>query len=70
MFKLESVAAFAALAGAGSISAAALRLALPKSVVSERLADAGLGIALRTSGKIRALMAWLRQFFGDPPYWD
>ena len=25
---------------------------------------------LRSSGKIRALTAWLRQSFGDPPYWD
>jgi len=25
---------------------------------------------LRSSGKIRAVTAWLRQFFGDPPYWD
>jgi DNA-binding transcriptional LysR family regulator len=39
MFKLESVAAFAAIAGAGSITAAARRLALSKSVVSDRLAE-------------------------------
>jgi DNA-binding transcriptional LysR family regulator len=25
---------------------------------------------LRTSGKIRALTAWLQKFFGDPAYWD
>src|ERR1700675_4081093 len=25
---------------------------------------------LRSSGKIRALTAWLRQSFGDPAYWD
>jgi len=25
---------------------------------------------LRTSGKIRALTAWLREAFGEPPYWD
>jgi len=25
---------------------------------------------LRSSGKIRALTAWLRNFFGDPAYWD
>jgi DNA-binding transcriptional LysR family regulator len=25
---------------------------------------------LRTSAKIRALTGWLRQVFGDPPYWD
>jgi DNA-binding transcriptional LysR family regulator len=25
---------------------------------------------LRTSAKIRALTGWLRQAFGDPPYWE
>jgi DNA-binding transcriptional LysR family regulator len=25
---------------------------------------------LRSSGKIRAVTAWLQQSFGDPPYWD
>lgn len=25
---------------------------------------------LRSSGKIRALTAWLQKSFGDPPYWD
>jgi DNA-binding transcriptional LysR family regulator len=25
---------------------------------------------LRSSGKIRTLTTWLRQAFGDPPYWD
>jgi DNA-binding transcriptional LysR family regulator len=25
---------------------------------------------LRSSGKIRALTAWLQDFFGDPAYWD
>lgn len=25
---------------------------------------------LRSSGKIRALTAWLQKTFGDPPYWD
>jgi DNA-binding transcriptional LysR family regulator len=25
---------------------------------------------LRTSGKIRALTAWLREAFGEPAYWD
>jgi DNA-binding transcriptional LysR family regulator len=24
----------------------------------------------RSSGKIRALTAWLQQAFGEPPYWD
>ncbi|HYZ20597.1 MAG TPA: LysR family transcriptional regulator [Rhodopila sp.] len=37
--KLEGLAVFAAVAEAGSISEAARRLGLPKSVVSERLAD-------------------------------
>jgi molybdate transport repressor ModE-like protein len=39
VLKLESVAAFAAIAEAGSISGAARRLALSKSVVSERLKE-------------------------------
>jgi DNA-binding transcriptional LysR family regulator len=39
MMKIEGIAAFAAVADAGSITAAASRLALSKSVVSERLAD-------------------------------
>jgi DNA-binding transcriptional LysR family regulator len=39
MMKLEGVAAFAAVADAGSISAAGRRLDLSKSVVSERLAE-------------------------------
>ena len=38
MIKLESVDAFAAIAETGSITAAARRLAVSKSVVSERLA--------------------------------
>ena len=25
---------------------------------------------LRSSAKIRALTGWLREAFGDPPYWD
>jgi hypothetical protein len=25
---------------------------------------------LRTSAKIRALAAWLQQYFGDPVYWE
>ena len=25
---------------------------------------------LRSSGKIRALTAWLQESFGKPPYWD
>src|SRR5689334_3351087 len=39
MFKLESVQAFAAIAETGSITEAARRLALSKSVISERLAE-------------------------------
>jgi hypothetical protein len=39
MLKLESIAAFSAVAEAGSITGAARRLALSKSVVSERLAE-------------------------------
>src|SRR5580704_9331303 len=39
MLKLESIAAFSAIAEAGSITGAARRLALSKSVVSERLSE-------------------------------
>jgi DNA-binding transcriptional LysR family regulator len=39
MLKLESIAAFCAIAAAGSITGAARRLALSKSVVSERLTE-------------------------------
>jgi len=39
MFKLEGVASFVAVVEAGSISEAARRLNLSKSVVSERLAE-------------------------------
>lgn len=39
MLKLESIQAFAAIAETGSITGAAKRLALSKSVVSERLAE-------------------------------
>jgi DNA-binding transcriptional LysR family regulator len=39
MMKFEGIAAFVAIAEAGSISEAARRLGLPKSVVSERLAE-------------------------------
>src|SRR5262249_12635653 len=56
MLKLESVAAFVAVAEAGSISEAARRMALSKSVVSERLAELerNLGAALlrRTTRKL------------------
>ena len=39
MLKLESIAAFSAIAEAGSITGAARRLGLSKSVVSERLTE-------------------------------
>lgn len=39
MMRLEGISAFVAIAGAGSISEAARRLCLSKSVVSERLAE-------------------------------
>jgi molybdate transport repressor ModE-like protein len=39
MLRLESIAAFSAIAEAGSITNAARRLALSKSVVSERLTE-------------------------------
>jgi len=39
MFKLESLAAFASIAEAGSITGAARRLGLSKSVISERLVE-------------------------------
>jgi DNA-binding transcriptional LysR family regulator len=39
MLKLESIAAFSAIAEAGSITGAARRLALSKSVISERLTE-------------------------------
>jgi molybdate transport repressor ModE-like protein len=39
MLKLESIAAFSAIAEVGSITGAARRLALSKSVVSERLTE-------------------------------
>jgi DNA-binding transcriptional LysR family regulator len=56
MMKLEGLAAFTAVAEAGSISEAARRLGLPKSVVSERLADLerelGGQLAHRTTRKL------------------
>jgi DNA-binding transcriptional LysR family regulator len=39
MLKLESIAAFSAIAEAGSVTGAARRLAISKSVVSERLTE-------------------------------
>jgi DNA-binding transcriptional LysR family regulator len=56
MMKLDGIVAFVATADAGSISAAARRLALAKSVVSERLAELErtLGVTLiqRTTRKL------------------
>ena len=56
MLKLDGIASFVAIAEVGSISAAARRLNVSKSVVSERLADLerGLGAALfqRTTRKL------------------
>lgn len=47
MLKLESIQAFAAIADARSISAAARRLSLSKSVVSERLAELERGLGAK-----------------------
>jgi DNA-binding transcriptional LysR family regulator len=44
MLKLDGISSFVAIAEAGSISAAARRLNLSKSVISERLADLELGL--------------------------
>ena len=44
MLKLDGIATFVAIAGAGSISEAARQLRLSKSVVSERLADLERGL--------------------------
>ena len=56
MLKLDGIASFAAIAESGSISEAARRLHLSKSIVSERLADLerSLGAALlhRTTRKL------------------
>ena len=56
MLKLDGIASFVAIAEVGSISAAARRLNLSKSVVSERLSDLeqALGAALfhRTTRKL------------------
>ena len=56
MMKLEGLAAFAAVADAGSISEAARRLGVPKSVVSERLSELerelGGRLAQRTTRKM------------------
>src|SRR5271169_1209819 len=57
MLKLESMAAFVSIAEAGSITGAARRLALSKSVVSERLAELerslGMKLVHRTTRKLQ-----------------
>ncbi len=56
MLKLESIVAFASIAEAGSITAAARRLAISKSVVSERLTELeralGTTLVRRTTRKL------------------
>ena len=56
MLKIDSIAAFVAIAEAGSISEAARRLQMSKSVVSERLAelerDLGATLLHRTTRKL------------------
>ena len=56
MLKLDGITSFVAIAEAGSISGAARRMSLSKSVVSERLAELeqGLGAPLfhRTTRKL------------------
>lgn len=56
MFKLDGLVAFLAVAEAGSISGAAQRLAKPKSVISERLAELerelGTRLVQRTTRKL------------------
>lgn len=56
MLKLESVAAFAAIAASGSFSAAARQLALSNSVISERLAELertlGVKLVQRTTRRV------------------
>jgi DNA-binding transcriptional LysR family regulator len=53
MFDLETLSAFLEIADAGSVSAAARRLSLPKSIVSRRLArleeDLGAQLVVRTT---------------------
>ena len=52
--KLEGIATFVSVVESGSLSEAARRLRVSRSVVSERL----------------VLADWLREAFGSPPYWD
>src|SRR5271170_6830934 len=75
MMKIDGLASFAAVADAGSISAAARRLGLPKSVVSERLADlereVGARLVQRTTRKMsltedgQAFLVRARRILGE-----
>jgi hypothetical protein len=47
---------------------AALRV--DNGLLMRNAAVAGLGVALLSSAKIRALTAWLRESFGQPACWD
>lgn len=49
MLKLDGITSFVAIAEAGSISGAARRMSLSKSVVSERLAELEQALARRCS---------------------
>jgi DNA-binding transcriptional LysR family regulator len=71
----------AAIAGLGITLLTTFILELPSKKHGLKVIDVGaeaenatIHIAypehLRSSGKIRALTAWLRQSFGDPPYWE
>jgi DNA-binding transcriptional LysR family regulator len=75
MIRIEGLASFTAVADAGSISAAAKRLGLSKSVVSERLADlereVGARLVQRTTRKLsltedgQAFLARARRILGE-----
>jgi hypothetical protein len=69
MLKLESIAAFSAIAEVGS-----MRRTLKVLDVGAEAEGARVYIAypehLRSSGKIRALTESLRRSFGDPAYWE
>ena len=75
MIRIEGLASFTAVADAGSISAAAKRLGLSKSVVSERLADlereVGARLVQRTTRKLsltedgEAFLARARRILGE-----
>jgi DNA-binding transcriptional LysR family regulator len=75
MIRIEGLAAFSAVAEAGSISAASRRLGLSKSVVSERLADleraVGARLVQRTTRRLsltedgQAFLARARRILGE-----